>query len=61
MPDLDELETLTPPPDLPDDAVVQVSVADLRALTALIPAAKEHVAVFGSYVVPEQEVRHGNP
>ncbi len=54
MPDLSELETLTPPEDLPDDAIVEVSVADLRALTALIPCAKEHVAVFGSYVVPDE-------
>lgn len=53
-PDLDELSTLTPPPDLPDDAVVEVTAADLRALTALIPCAKEHVQVFGSYVVPEE-------
>ena len=53
-PDLEELETLTPPEDLPDDALCEVTAADLRALTALIPCAKEHVAVFGSFVVPEE-------
>ncbi len=54
MPDLNELETLIPPDDLPDDAIVEVTAADLRALTALIPCAKEHVAVFGSYEVPAE-------
>jgi hypothetical protein len=51
-PDLDELETLIPPPDLPDDATCEVTAGDLRALTELIPCAREHVATFGTYVVP---------
>ncbi len=40
MPDLDELLTLTPPDDLPDDALVEITAADLRALVRLIPGAR---------------------
>lgn len=40
-PCLDELETLTPPEDYPDDALCEVTAADLRALTALIPGARK--------------------
>jgi hypothetical protein len=55
MPDLEELQTLIPPEDWPDDTICEVTAADLRALTALIPCAKEHVAVFGSFVVPAED------
>lgn len=53
-PSLDELETLAPDPEEHEDATVKVRVGDLRALLALIPAAREHEAVFGTYVVPEE-------
>jgi hypothetical protein len=56
-PDLDELETLTPPEGMPDDALVTVTIGDLRALVACIPAAKEVAALFGTHL---QEARHGN-
>jgi hypothetical protein len=56
MPDLDELATLTPPDDLPGDAYVEITVEDLRALVACIPAAKEVASVFGTHL-PEAE--HG--
>lgn len=52
-PDLSELETLTPPEDMPDDALVTVTIGDLRALVACIPAAKEVASVFGTHL-PEQ-------
>ncbi len=54
MPDLSELETLTPPDDLPDDALCEVTAADLRALVACIPAAKEVASVFGTHLPEEQ-------
>jgi hypothetical protein len=52
-PTLDELATLAPDPDDHDDGTVKVRVGDLRALVALIPAAREIQSVFGSYE-PEQ-------
>lgn len=52
-PDLSELECLIPPDDLPGDAVVEITVDDLRALTACIHAAKEVASVFGTHL-PEQ-------
>ena len=54
-PDLDELEALTPPDDLPGDALVTITVDDLRALVACLPAAKEVAAVFGTHL---QEAPH---
>lgn len=54
MPDLDELETLAPPPDMPDDALVTVTIGDLRALVALIPCAREIAAVFGTHEAPSE-------
>lgn len=36
-PSLEELATLTPPEDLPPDALVEITAADLRAFVALIP------------------------
>jgi hypothetical protein len=54
-PDLDELETLIPPADLPDDALCEVTAADLRALTALIPAAREIRDTFGTLDQPRWE------
>jgi hypothetical protein len=54
MPDLEELETLTPPDDLPGDALVEITVEDLRALVACIPAAKEVAATFGTHIVPQE-------
>jgi len=59
-PRLDELATLEPPEDAHPDASVKLSVSDLRALLELIPAARELEQVFGSYMVPEQEVQHGH-
>lgn len=52
-PTLEELETLAPDPDDHEDGTVKVRVGDLRALVALIPAAREIQSVFGSYE-PEQ-------
>jgi hypothetical protein len=56
-PDLDELECLTPPDDLPDDARITVTAGDLRALVSLVPAAREIIGVFGTLERPEQEAR----
>lgn len=59
-PDLDELATLAPPDDVPDDARLTVTAADLRALTSLIPAAREIQSVFGTLEQPRwQEPAHG--
>ena len=49
---LEELETLIPPADLPDDALCEVTAADLRALTGLIPAAREIRDTFGTLDQP---------
>ncbi len=54
-PSLDELETLVPPEDVPDDARCTVTALELRALTGLIPAAREVEAVFGTYQAPAEE------
>jgi hypothetical protein len=59
-PTLDELETLAPDPDWHPDATVKVSVGDLRAMVALIPAARELESVFGTYVVPAEEAQRGD-
>lgn len=53
-PDLDELATLAPPEDAHPDATVKLSVGDLRALLALIPAAREIVSVFGTLEQPTE-------
>jgi hypothetical protein len=47
---LEELETLTPDEDTPADVRLSVTAAELRAPTALIPAAREIESVFGSYL-----------
>lgn len=57
--ELDELATLEPPPDLPDDAVCEVTVGDLRALVACIPAAREIQDVFGAIERPGQGAQNG--
>jgi len=51
-PSLDELQTLLPEPDIHDEQNVKIMAGDLRALVGLIPCAREHVATFGTYVVP---------
>jgi len=55
---LDELETLVPPEDVPDDARCTVTALELRALTDLIPCAKEYESIFGTHVLAEQEAQH---
>ena len=52
---LDELATLRPESDIPDDARLAVTAAELRALTDLIPAAREVEQTFGTYEVPHFE------
>jgi hypothetical protein len=58
MPDLDELECLAPPKDMPGDTLITVTVEDLRALVACIPAAKEVASVFGTHL-PEAQHEQG--
>ncbi len=53
-PSLDELETLEPPVDVPDDARITVTAGDLRALVSLVPAAREIIGVFGTLKCPEE-------
>lgn len=53
-PDLDELATLAPPDDVPDEARITVTAADLRALTSLIDHAREIQDVFGTLERPGQ-------
>lgn len=54
---LDELETLIPDADIPDDARLTVTALELRALTSCIPAAKEVAACFGTHL---PEAQHGD-
>lgn len=54
-PTLEELETLAPDPEWHPDDTIKISVGDLRALVALIPAARELQTVFGTYAVPKTD------